>query len=356
MNSKPGGLKFQITNTACHNSFPIFTFYDIHMLIISSQETNPCFNLAAEEYLLKNVPGDCFMLYRNRPSIIVGKHQNALSEINYRYVRENNIPVVRRLSGGGTVFHDPGNLNFSFVMNGEAGKLVDFRKFTRPILDVLQQLGIEARFEGRNNLTIGGLKFSGNAEHVYKNRVLHHGTLLYSATIGNLTEALKPGTARYTDRAVKSVPGRVTNISQHLREPMDLETFSDRIIDHVRYLHPESIFYEFNDEETEGIRELARDKYATWEWNFGYSPSYALQNDLRLNDKFFPFLLEVEKGFISKFSITEGPFTGAGKEKIEGALVGIPHEEKQVRARLSGLNVQELEHSKTLDEFITGLF
>jgi len=186
------------------------------MLIINDLRTDPYFNLAAEEYALKNFKADCFMLWRNEPSIIVGKHQNTLAEINLDYVKKRNIKVGRRLSGGGAVFHDLGNLNFTFISTGaQENRLVDFRRFTMPILEVLQNLGIEAVFEGRNDLTIHGRKFSGNAEHVWKNRILHHGTLLFSSVLTDLSEALKVDPLKFRDKAVKSIRSRVTNISKH---------------------------------------------------------------------------------------------------------------------------------------------
>ena len=199
------------------------------MLCIKSTTQNPAFNLATEEYLLRNKDEECFYLYINGPSIIVGKHQNTLAEINIDYVKAQNIDVIRRLSGGGAVFHDPGNLNFTFIKKGEKDQLVDFRKYTKPILDVLQSLGVKARFEGRNDLTIEGKKFSGNAEHVYKNKILHHGTLLFSSKLPDLSQALKVNPLKYKDKAVKSVRSRVTNISEHLKESITLEEFENQI-------------------------------------------------------------------------------------------------------------------------------
>ena len=183
------------------------------MLCIKNDNTNPYFNLAAEEYVLRNFKENCFMLWRNRPSIIVGKHQNTLAEINVDYVKEKNIDVVRRLSGGGAVFHDLGNLNFTFIKNAEKEEaLVDFKKYVEPVLEVLQHLGVNAKFEGRNDIMIDGKKISGNAEHVFKKRVLHHGTLLFSSQMADLSNALKVNPLKYQDKGGKSVRSRVTNL------------------------------------------------------------------------------------------------------------------------------------------------
>ena len=224
--------------------------------LLISDSYDPWFNLAAEEYVLKNFSDDVFMLWQNHNAIIVGKHQNTLAEINLEYVKEKNIKVVRRMSGGGAVFHDLGNLNFTFIMNGEEGHLVDFRKFTRPILDVLLKLNIDARFEGRNDLTIGGLKFSGNAEHVYKQRVLHHGTLLFSSLMSDLSNALKVNPLKYKDKAVKSIRSRVTNISEHLNQELDVLQFRDLVMDHIMDIYPDCEMYDYTPEDLTHINNL----------------------------------------------------------------------------------------------------
>ncbi len=326
------------------------------MFCISHDETDPYFNLAAEEYVLKHFSEDCFMLWRNRPAIIVGKHQNTLSEINLEYVRQNHIPVVRRLSGGGTVFHDLGNLNFTFIMSGEPGKLVDFRKFTKPILEVLAILGVEARFEGRNDLTIAGRKFSGNAEHVFRNRVLHHGTLLFSSSISDLGAALKVNPLKYKDKAVKSVRSRVTNISAHLEQAMDVLAFRDRIMEYVLETFPEARLYDFSGEDEEHIRRLAEEKYATWAWNFGYSPAYSFRKNFSGNLGSLECRLEVEKGVIREARITGDSIHEKDFGRIEGLLTGIPHDYEQIRKQLEGVPWREYFPGLPFDSFIAGLF
>ncbi|PKP36179.1 MAG: lipoate--protein ligase, partial [Bacteroidetes bacterium HGW-Bacteroidetes-15] len=175
------------------------------MLCIYHRNSNPYFNIASEEHLLKRFTDDIFMLYINSPSVIVGKHQNTMAEVDYHFALENDIKIVRRLSGGGAVYHDHGNLNFCFIRNGKEGALVDFKGFTKPIIEILGKLGVEAKFEGHNSLTINGLKFSGNAEHIFKQRVMHHGTLLFSSDLQALANVLYVSIDKYSDRAVKSV-------------------------------------------------------------------------------------------------------------------------------------------------------
>jgi lipoate-protein ligase A len=196
------------------------------MLLIYNDKTNPYFNLAMEEYLLKNFNEDLFILWRNESSVIVGKNQNTLSEINLEYIKENNIPVVRRQSGGGAVFHDLGNINFTFIAN-DNNSFSDFKRFTQPIIDLLKTLDINAEFSGRNDLLIDGKKFSGNAQYNYKNKVMHHGTLLFSSQIGDLSNALKVKPIKFEGKGIKSVKSRVTNISEHLKYDIDILEFKD---------------------------------------------------------------------------------------------------------------------------------
>ena len=210
------------------------------MLIIRSNTSNPAFNLATEEFLMNHEQDNWFYLYINAPSIIVGKHQNSLAEINVDYVKENNVIVIRRTTGGGAVFHDPGNLNFTFIMKEHPGETADFRKYTQPIIDVLQAMDVDAKFEGRNDMTIEGKKFSGNAKAFYNNKILQHGTLLFDSTLPNLSQALKLNPLKYRDKAVKSISSRVTNISEHLKYDITLEEFEKRIVDHVRTMYADA--------------------------------------------------------------------------------------------------------------------
>ena len=327
------------------------------MLIIKRHNTDPYFNLATEEYVLKNFDEDSFMLWRNAPSIIVGKHQNTLAEINVDYVKRNNIPVVRRLSGGGAVFHDLGNLNFTFIQLGKDENLIDFRKYTEPILEVLQKTGIAAKFEGRNDLTIDGRKFSGNAEHIWKNRVLHHGTLLFSAEMTDLTQALNADPLKFKDKSVKSVRSRVTNISEHLSEPMDVMEFADLIQSHIIEKYPDARMIELSAEDHEKIHELVRTKYNTWEWNFGYSPNYNYRKVLRTEKSgTIEFDMDVRNGTILLIKIFGDYFGHLDSEALEIQLTGIQHNEQSIRAALAQMNISDYINHLSLEEFLTGLF
>lgn len=328
------------------------------MYCIAHEFTQPAFNLAAEEYVLKNFKENCFMLWRNENAIIVGQHQNTLAEINVDYVKEKNITVIRRLSGGGAVFHDLGNLNFTFIMNAREGeeKIADFQSYTRPILEVLQKVGVDARFEGRNDLTIEGKKFSGNAEHIYKNRILRHGTLLFSSMMNDLQMALKINPLKYRDKAVKSVKSRVTNISEHLPEPMDVVEFRDKILDHIMETFPGCVKYEFTEEDINNIITLVDEKYGTWEWNFGHSPKYDLQKAFKSNGGFVEVHMNVKQGVIQDVRIFGDFFNKHDIGQVEALLKGTSHNEKSLKDKLSAINFKEYFHNIEVDEFVEALF
>lgn len=326
------------------------------MLCIKNEHTDPWFNLAAEEYILKNFTEDCFMLWRNENAIIVGKHQNTLAEINLDYVKDKKIKVVRRLSGGGTVFHDLGNLNFTFIMNGGEGHLVDFRKYTKPILEVMNKLGIDAQFEGRSDLTIEGKKFSGNAEHVFKHRVLHHGTLLFSSEISDLQNALKVNPHKYQDKAVKSVRSRVTNISEHLKENISVLEFRDRIMKHIMQVYPDCLEYQFSQNDINLIQELAEKKFSTWEWNFGYSPRYTMQKMIKTKEGFIEIHINVDAGVIRDIKIVGENLNKPETDDLEKLLTGLPHSEEAIFGKLQSVRFENYFKSVNPSEFVKSLF
>lgn len=274
------------------------------MLILDSPSNDPRFNIAAEEYLMKETQGEYAFFYINDPSVIIGKHQNALAEINIPWIRQHEIPVIRRMSGGGTVWHDRGNLNFSFILNGQEGKLVNFRQYAGPVVEYLRGLGIGAEFGERNEILAGGLKISGNAEHIHRNRVLHHGTLLYSSDLSMLQNALDTDPDLYEDRAVQSIPCRVGNIRDLLDKPMDIAGFRRQLIANVMLHFQDSEIFALGERETGRIQELVLEKYSRWNWNMGYSPKYRLQREWMIGRILLKTELEVEKGHIKNCRLT----------------------------------------------------
>lgn len=292
------------------------------MQLLISNTLDPHINLATEEYLLKNSADDIIFLYRNRPSIVVGKHQNAMAEVNYRFVHENNIPVVRRISGGGTVYHDEGNINFSFLRNGEEGNLVNFKSFITPVAGFLEQYGIAADIGARNDILINGLKVSGNAEHIFRKRTLHHGTLLFSSALSHLREALHVEPGKYTDRAVKSVRSKVTNISGSM-EGMDVLQFFEALIGYLGEFYNAQTLT-LNKEALQEIEGAATSKYTDWNWNYAYSPDYTFRNLFISAGVHLEICLFVEKGIIQKAEII-GNAIKEVIEDIEIKLRAKPH-------------------------------
>jgi len=245
-------------------------FPEHSMLCIDNIYTNAWFNLATEEYLLKNFSEDIFMLWQNEPSVIVGKYQNVLAEINLDYVQKNNIKVVRRFSGGGTVFHDSGNLNLTFIENN---RNVNFDKFTDRIIRLLSKLGIHAETDARRAINIDGLKISGSAQCVHKDRVMYHATLLFSSDLNNLASTLEGDPKQLEDKTdnriyVKSVKSPVTNIVEHMEKPLDITYFKKYIMDYFLGEKPGNKIYEFDKKDISAIGRLVDSKYATREWNF----------------------------------------------------------------------------------------
>lgn len=294
------------------------------MLFVENPSLNPYFNIAAEEYLLKNFDSDIIMLWRSHPSIIVGKHQNTLAEINLGFVRKLNIPVIRRLSGGGTVFHDPGNINFTFIRKAEKGKLVDFKAQTAPVIDFLSTIGVDARFEGKNDLRVNGLKISGNAEHIFKNIVLHHGTLLFDSDLECLKKAIKGREPNFNSKAVKSVRSVVTNISSLPGVSIGRDEFMEKLGDYLKSCHDDINTYQFSVQDKAAIEKLMEEKYTRWDWNFGYSPQYTFKNNRTVFNRNIMIELMVSKGLIEDVRVSIG-YIQQDNHPIVQALRGQPH-------------------------------
>ncbi len=295
------------------------------MKIIISQKTDAYTNLATEEFLLKNLTEDIFFLYINTKSIIIGKHQNALAEINHKIISENKIPVVRRLSGGGTVFHDPGNINFCFITSGAKTELVNFERYMTPIVEFLNSLNVNAQLGGRQDILIDGSKISGNACHVFKSRVMHHGTLLFNSQLGTLTQALKNDPLKFKDKAVKSVRSKVTNIQDHLKAKISPEVFMKQLSEYI-IAQNGCQRYELDESDYKIIGNLVDTKFSTWEWNFGYSPKYELKKRLKaLSGLRFEIRLNVIKGLIVEACIKSNSIHKNKLKELENSITNCLH-------------------------------
>lgn len=314
---------------------------------------NPHHNLAVEAYLLQETEDEVFMLWQNDNSVIIGRHQNALAEINREYVEQNHVVIARRLTGGGAVFHDLGNLNFSFIQNIPSGEReIDFVKYLQPIVEALHALGVNAEFSGRNDLLVDGKKISGNAMAFYGNRVLEHGTLLFSTVQNNLVQALKVDPDKFKDKAVKSVRSRVTNISEHLSKPMTVLEFKDFLMDFVLKQNNMSALDVLTSEEESRIAELERIQFSTWDWNYGQSPKYALEHKARTAGGTVQAVLDIKGGRIVALRFYGDFFSRRDPQELEQALIGTQYTREAVAEVLGQVPLEEYFSNVTREEIV----
>lgn len=303
------------------------------MKIISSPSTDPYFNIAAEEFMFKNIQENILFLYVNKPCIIFGKHQNPMAEINPEIVEKNKITLVRRLSGGGTVYHDEGNINFCFIQNVPEGNLVDFKRYTLPFIGLLENMGVKAELGIKNDLKIDGKKISGNAEHIWKKKVLHHGTLLFDSNLEMLHAVLSENDNNYESKAVKSNRSETTNIINYLPEKININSFKQRIIDFFLEKFDNSQILSFSKNDISEINTLVEQKYSTWEWTFGYSPKYCFKSKIKHQNIIYDILLNVEKGEVINIDFPNHKPSIPATKEIKNSFLGKKHNE--VHAKLS---------------------
>lgn len=314
------------------------------MLFIDNKGiTDPTLNLAIEEYALRKLPmTDSYLLfYINEPSIIIGKNQNTIEEINAEYVKENKLHVVRRLSGGGAVYHDLGNLNFSFITADDGESFHNFRKFTEPVIATLRQLGVDAELTGRNDIQVGERKISGNAQFATKGRMFSHGTLLFNSEMEHVASALKVKPLKVASKSTKSVRARVANISEFLTESMTITAFRARILQHIMELSGSDAVseYKLTDEDWAGIHQLADERYRNWDWNYGRSPKFNLRSGVKFPVGIIEALLDVEQGRIAGLKLYGDFFGVKDVSELEELLTGVRYEESAVAAALEGIDL-----------------
>lgn len=322
--------------------------------------TDPRINLALEEYVLENFgETDSFLLfYINEPSIIIGRNQNTIEEINTDYVDSKGIKVVRRLSGGGAVYHDLGNLNFSFITQDDGDSFHNFAKFTKPVVEALQSIGVPAELKGRNDLLAGGRKISGNAQFATKGRMFSHGTLMFDSEIEHVVSALNVKKEKIESKGIKSIRSRVVNISEFLDEKMPMEEFKALILHHIFKVDKlEDVpQYVLTEEDWKRVHEIAEERYKNWDWNFGKSPAFNKQATHKFPSGFIDVRLDVKKSIIENCKIY-GDFFGVGPiEDIENRLIGVKHERESVAQALSDIDVPHYLGKITKDELINLIY
>jgi lipoate---protein ligase len=272
----------------------------------------------------------------------VGKHQNALAEINPAFVRENKVHIIRRLSGGGAVYHDLGNLNFSFHQTVPDTSKISFKKFNEPIVEVLHQLGIAAEVGTRNDIFVDGYKVSGHAEHVFRNRVLSHGTLLFDAEKSALSQALKnPSFNNFEGKAIQSVRSKVANLVEFMKKPIAIEQFAELIKQHILSTFGNSKTYQLTDADSAAIEQLASEKYSTWEWNFGYSPKYRFEKSAQTLNGLLTVAMTVDKGLVVELSLSENLTENEMLVAIRQSVLKTPHDFSSIENRLLVLGIDQ---------------
>lgn len=287
---------------------------------------SPAFNLASEEYLLKKKGGYWFYLWRNDPSVIIGVNQDALKEVNLSFCESNGIKVIRRLTGGGAVYHDPGNVCYTVIAPYDENEN-NYLKFTAPVIEYLSSLGLDAEFSGRNDITVGGKKISGNAQTVYKDRIMHHGTLLFSTDMSVLSSALVPSRLKVESKGIDSVRKRVTNIRDELKKKITVEEFLDGLRKNFAAKFPS---YSFDEEDIGKINALVAEKYSLDSWNLGMSPKGKTRFEKKFAFGIFEISFDTVGGAISGAAITGDFFTKKDIAPFCASLGGVKLDLKSV--------------------------
>jgi len=320
------------------------------MYYIEGTETNPAFNLALEQYAFDvlSLDKDIFMLWQNSDTVIVGLHQNTAQEINKNFIDKENIPVIRRLSGGGAVFHDKGNLNFTFITSEPDEDKIDFASSCKPIADALSEMGIPVKFSGRNDMTVEGKKFSGNARYYRDGRLMHHGTILFDVNLENLAKSLHVADDKLIAKGVKSVRSRVTN----LRDYMDIDVceFWSKLKSAMAKNLPE---YKLTNQDISSINKIMQDRYATWEWNYGRSPAFSIEKRRRIEGfGTIRISMEADKGRITAFH-SDGDYFGVKPYKdVASALIGTPLERNALLVAIEHIKLSDYYDNLTAEDFV----
>ncbi|QED36574.1 lipoate--protein ligase [Antarcticibacterium arcticum] len=319
--------------------------------------TDPRVNLALEEYALRNFPArDYLLFYINEPSIIIGRNQNTLEEINLSYVEENNIHVVRRVSGGGAVYHDFGNLNFSFITNHDVKSLNNFLKFTEPVIKILNSIGVAAELKGRNDIVVNDRKISGNAQFSTGKRMFSHGTLLLDSDLDEVTRALNVKMSKIISKGHKSVRSRVANISEFLPEPMDIHHFRSFILKGLYREEPDFETYHLSPDEWKAVHQLKEEKYATWDWNYGSSPKFNIQRSKRFPIGEIDLRIFVEKGHIESLRIFGDFFGKEPVESLESLFHGRRYDREEISEVLEPVVIEDYFGALDKEDFLELLY
>ena len=329
------------------------------MLYVNTGNSHdPSLNLAAEEYVIRNITPkeEILLFYINGPSIIIGRNQNTIQEINTDYVEEHGIKVVRRLSGGGAVYHDKGNLNFSFIAPHSKDNFHNFKKFTEPVIKVLNEMGVPAELRGRNDIVVNDQKISGNAQYVAGERMVSHGTLLWQTDLGRVGEALRVKAAKIESKGIKSVRSRVANITEFIDgEPMCIEAFRTHIIQSV-FEGKELREYVLTKNDWEAIVTLANERYRNWNWNYGRSPDFGIKRETRYAGGEIEVYLDVSQGIIKHLKFYGDFFGQRDVDELENCLMNVQYTPSALTKALENVLITDYFVNFSLEELISLLY
>jgi lipoate---protein ligase len=318
--------------------------------------TNPTINLAIEEYALSNLDIDetYLLFYINEPSIIIGKNQNTFEEINSEYVRDNGIHVVRRLSGGGAVYHDLGNLSFSFITKNDGDSFRNFRRFTEPVTAALRDLGVPAELTGRNDIQVGDKKISGNAQFATRGRMFSHGTLMFDVDLDAVSAALHVNAEKMESKGIKSVRSRVANITEYLDKDITIHEFREKLLRSI-FGNQDVPEYIITDFDWHKIHELSERRYGNWDWNYGKSPEFNVRRSKRFPIGSIDVRLNVKNGIIESCKIY-GDFFGMGElGDVEAKIEGCRYRPEDIEEALADVDLHAYFGDISLEDFL-GLF
>ncbi|HOU10978.1 MAG TPA: lipoate--protein ligase [Clostridiales bacterium] len=326
---------------------------EVDLLVHNSHD--PAYNLACEEYYLCQSERNIIMLWRNAPSVIIGRNQNAYAELDMQYIAEHHIPVIRRLTGGGAVYHDLSNLNYTFITAGSGG-FAAFAPFLEPVAAYLRSLGLSAELSGRNDILVDGFKVSGNAQAHHKNRSLIHGTLLFDVKLESLTRALKPHPMKLSNKGIASVASRVANIKNLLPEPMTIDEFIAGLKNWFGGIS-QCVPKEITASENAAIQKLADEKYSTWTWNIGHAPAFSADaSGYFAGVGSVSVHFDVRDGIITGLKIY-GDFFGSGEiAQLESCLTGVRHEEDALMQAAEQAGLERYINGVSAGEFIRLFF
>ncbi|MCK1202472.1 lipoate--protein ligase [Streptococcus uberis] len=322
------------------------------MKYIVNKSNNPAYNIALEAYAFRELlsEDEIFILWINEPAIIIGKHQNTIQEINKEYIDAHGIHVARRLSGGGAVYHDLNNLNYTIISNKSEEGAFDFKTFSQPVIETLADLGVKAEFTGRNDLEINGKKFCGNAQAYYKGRMMHHGCLLFDVDMTVLGDALKVSKDKIESKGIKSVRARVTNIIDELPEKITVNEFSDKILAKMKETYPDMTEYVLSEDELAKIQKSADEQFGNWDWVYGKAPEYTIERNVRYPAGKINTFANVEKSIIKNIKIYGDFFGIKDVQDIEELLVGTRYENKDVLKKLKTIDTTQYFSGMTVEE------